>query len=89
MKWNTEYDSFLSFSSWLNTILYSVPAIVIILVFDQFDSTRPYIIPALIVYLVGAIAHMLGLGFQAVCIQIKVCTDYAVEHGVEKNKADS
>ena len=58
-----------------------------VLAFDQFDSTRGYIIPALLVYLVAAIADMVTYGFQAVCVQIKAVTDYALEEGaIEKEE---
>jgi hypothetical protein len=65
---------------------YAVPAVLLILVFNYFDSTKPYIVPALLVYLVAAIADMLAYGFQAVCVQIKVCTDYALEQKAQRNK---
>ena len=79
MDWNTQHDRFLSLSSWVAVIMYGVPAVVVLLVLDYFDSTRHYVTPALLVYLVGAIAHLLTWGFQAVCLQIKVSIDYAVE----------
>ena len=86
MTWHTAQDSFISFSSWLNSIYYAAPAVVLVLVMDHFDAFRPYLIPALLVYLIAAIAHMIGYGFQAICVQIKVCTDYAVEQNISQNK---
>ena len=79
MDSHTQHDRLLSLSSWVAVILYGVPAVVVLLVFDHFDSTRHYVIPALLVYLVAAIAHMVPQGFQAVCLQINVSTDYAVK----------
>lgn len=86
MTWHTAHDRFLSFSAWLSAILYAVPAVILVLVFDHFDSTKDYVVPALLVYLVAAIAHMLGYGFQAVCVQIKVATDYALEQRAGEKK---
>ena len=84
MAWNTEFDDFITASARLSIIWYAAPAVVLVLVFEYFDLTRPYVIHALIVYLIGAVAHMITYGFQAVCVQIKVCTDYALEKHIEK-----
>jgi len=87
MTWHTEQDSFLSFSSWLNSFYYAVPAVAVAVIMNHFDATKPYLIPALLVYLIAAIAHMIGYGFQAVCVQIKVCTDYAVEQSAAQRQS--
>lgn len=86
MNWHTEQDKFLSLSSWLGAMVYAVPAVILVLVFDHFDGTRHYVIPALLVYFVAAIAHLVGYGFQAVCIQIKTVTDYALEQRAKEKK---
>lgn len=79
MPWSTEYDRFLSGSAWMGALIYSVPAIVLIVALQYFDLTREYVVPALIIYLIGALAHMVTYAAQAICIQIKACTDYALE----------
>ena len=75
----TEYEKFISSSAWLSAILYPVPAIILFCLLNHFDATREYVVVALLVYLIAAIAHLLTYGFQAVCAQIKHSTDYVVK----------
>lgn len=86
MAWNTEFDEIITAGARLSIFLYAVPAILLVLSFDYFDVTKPYVIPALLVYLIGVIAHIASYGFQAVCAQIKVCTDYALEKQAQRNR---
>ena len=86
MNWHTAHDKFISLGSWLNSLLYCVPAIILALALNHFESTKIYIVPALLIYLIAALAHMLAYGFQGVCAQIKACTDYALDHPNIKNQ---
>lgn len=79
MNWDTKYDRFLSVSAWISAFLYGVPALIMFILLNAFEATSSYVIPALFVYLVGAIAHLLSWGFQAVCVQIKISSDHIAE----------
>ena len=85
MPWHTAHYHFLSVSSKVSVIIYTTPAILLAVCFGYFEATREYIIPALLVYLIAALTDILTYGFQAVCVQIKVVTDYALEQQNQKS----
>lgn len=72
---NESYDTFLKWSSWFNVVLAGAPAAIILAVFWYANVAEKFWIPVLIVYSIGAVAHMLNYGFMAVNIQTKVSTD--------------
>lgn len=70
------YDNFLSRGAWANAFYYLLPSIILMLVFGLNESLKTYLIPALLVYLIGVIAHLAAYGFQAICVQIKISSDH-------------
>jgi hypothetical protein len=76
--WHIKHDEIISRGAWVNVALYVVPGILLLLVVSLMSEAQDYITPVMIIYLVGALAHMIGFGFQAVCVQLKVCADYQV-----------
>lgn len=80
------YERFCSISAFFSVILYASPAAVLVLILNHFNATKSYVVPALLVYLIAALAHMLAWGFQALASQIKISTEYALRHGAIGNQ---
>jgi putative effector of murein hydrolase len=77
--WNTRYDKFLALSSWINAVFYAAPAAVVLAVCWYLQIPERFWTYLLIIYFVGAVAHLLTYGFQAVNAQIKTSSDHALE----------
>ena len=78
IDWNTNYDKFLAWGSWLNAAFYAIPAATILTVCWYLEVADEFWVPVLIIYLIGAVAHLLNYGFMSVNIQIKTATDSLV-----------
>ncbi len=76
--WETKYDSFLFLSAGINVLISTIPAAIIFSVIVYFDIPSKFWTPILVIYGIGAIGHMLAIGFQSLNIQIKTCADYTV-----------
>ena len=76
---NESYDTFISMGAWFAALLYGAPAAIILAVFWLADVPEKFWIPVLLIYLVGAVAHMMNYGFVAVNIQTKVSTDLMID----------
>lgn len=78
MNWDHSYDRFLGASAWLNALLYAGPSALLLAACWYWAVDDRLWVPLLLVYVVGAVAHLLGYGFMAVGVQIKNSTDYSV-----------
>ena len=78
-EWDTRYSKFLAWGSWLDVIYYAVPAAIILAVCWYTQVAEEFWIPVLIIYFIGAVAHLLNHGMMALNIQIKISTDRAME----------
>ena len=78
-EWDTRYDKFVAWGSWLNAVLYAVPAAIILGVCWYTEVAEEFWIPVLIIYFIGAVAHLLNQGMMALNIQIKISMDRAME----------
>jgi hypothetical protein len=52
--------------------------------FGLLGFAKQYLIPILLTNIIAALAYMIGYGFQAVCVQIKVDADYSLEQYADK-----
>ncbi len=75
----TNYYSFLKLAAGLNFLIYSIPAAIILGAIAYFGIPSNYWTPVLIIYGIGAIGHMLAIGFHSILFAIKTCTDGAVD----------
>ena len=73
---NRRYAPMLSAVAWLNVAYYVLPAIGLLAILAAFDIPTAYWLPMLVIYAIGVISHSFGYGIQAVCVQIKVCTEW-------------
>lgn len=76
---DTWYEGAMAGTAWANMFIYAVPAAVLLAGLWAFGVNPNFWIPLLIVYSIGAVAHMVGYGFQASNAQIKISTDYVVD----------
>lgn len=79
ISWEERYDKFLSFGSWLNAFFYGVPATALLTAFWIFSIPESLWTPALLIYGIAALAHMLNYGGMATNIQIKIAADFIAE----------
>ncbi len=78
-EWDTRYNKFLAWGSWLDVVYYAVPAAIILAVCWYTQVAEEFWIPVLIIYFIGAVAHLLSFGFMAVNIQIKTSAGWTME----------
>lgn len=76
MKFDRDHDLFLSASAWFGVVIFILPGIVILAVLEFAEIPARFWMPLMLIYAVGAIAHMLNYGFQAINVQMKVLSDY-------------
>lgn len=82
MRADEKYDKFIKMGARVNLILYTLPIAVIVLFLHHINVDNSYILEVLIIYLIGAISHMLAYGFQALNAQI----DFSVTNNSNKRK---
>lgn len=70
-----DYDSFLSFTGWLSMLFYAGPAAIITILMNYFDVRSEYVMQFLLVYLIAAVARILGEGLMGITVQIAASTD--------------
>jgi hypothetical protein len=58
VNWEKRYDKFLALSSWLNAALYAAPAAVVLAVCWYAHVNEKLWVPLLILYFIGAVAHL-------------------------------
>ena len=75
-KWETGYDRFLKFGSWMNAFIYGTPAAVLLLAMYFLGVSAEWWTPVLLIYAIAALADMLNYGFMAANIQMKTIYDY-------------
>jgi len=78
-EWNTRYDKFLIWGSWVNALIYALPLALLFSVVWYLGVPEKFWVLIFVIYLIGAIAHLLNYGFMALNIQIKVSTDLIIE----------
>ncbi|WP_339860812.1 hypothetical protein [Paremcibacter congregatus] len=71
MKFETQYDEFISLSGWFN-LIYTIPGLALLGICEFFEVPIRFWIPLFVIYLVGVLAHVLGMGFQSICVQLIV-----------------
>lgn len=76
MEWHTEHDRFLKRTAWASALIYGLPAVGLTIIISLINGGAEYVVPALIIYGIAALAHLMAYGFQAIVIQIKVASDY-------------
>jgi len=79
MNWEKGYDWFLSASAWFNVLLYATPAAALLAACWFFKVSDNLWVPLLLIYLVGALAHLLGFAFMALNVQIKVSAEHTAK----------
>ena len=78
-EWDKRYDKFIAGGSWFNAVIYAAPAAIILAVCWYTKIADEFWNPILIIYFVGAVAHLLNAGFMALNIQIKTAADWSMK----------
>ena len=78
IEMDKRYDKFLAWGAWWNAVVYAVPAAIILAVCWYTEVASEFWVSILIIYFIGAVAHLLDYGLMAVNIQNKTSTDQLI-----------
>lgn len=78
MRWEDHSGGFLAFSSFVNALVFILPAGVVLGLLVYFNVTTKFWLPVMLIYAIGAISQQLCYEIGAINIQIQLSSEYTV-----------